>query len=132
MNKIGRRITRSAAFFFDEHKNLIPATCTDIFLGIDDAHERGTLMLSIFAAILLAASAQAAGLNTKAAAQPVSEQTKEAAQAEEKVCRRIRETGSHISRRKVCMTKAEWDDVARQSQQLTRDMQPAWTTPNGG
>lgn len=82
-------------------------------------------MIAIFAATLLTASAPDVAPVSKAAPQPASEK---AEKSDEKVCRRIQETGSHISRRKVCMTKAEWDGVSLNGQKLLRDMLPALTT----
>jgi hypothetical protein len=48
--------------------------------------------------------------------------------AEKPVCRRYADVGSNIARRKICMTKSQWDKMARDSQELGRSMQPALTT----
>lgn len=53
-------------------------------------------------------------------------------QAEKPVCRRYADVGSNIARRKICMTKPQWDKMARDSQELGRSMQPALTTGAGG
>ena len=50
--------------------------------------------------------------------------------AEKLVCKRIQEIGKLASRKRVCLTPAEWDQVSRQGQELGRSMQPALTTPN--
>ena len=45
------------------------------------------------------------------------------------ICRRYAEVGSNIVRRKICMSKKQWDAVARNSQETGRNMQPALTAP---
>lgn len=49
---------------------------------------------------------------------------------EKLVCKRIQEIGKLASRKRVCLTPDQWDQVARQGQELGRSMQPALTTPN--
>lgn len=49
---------------------------------------------------------------------------------EKLVCKRVQEIGKLASRKRVCLTPAEWDQVSRQGQELGRSMQPALTTPS--
>lgn len=67
-------------------------------------------------------------------ASPAQAQTKAPAEKQEAgdklVCKRIQEIGKLASRKRVCLTPAEWEQVARQGQELGRSMQPALTTPN--
>lgn len=53
-----------------------------------------------------------------------------AVDAPKQVCRRIRTTGSNVAGKRVCLTAAQWDKVARDSQELGRSMMPSLTTPN--
>jgi hypothetical protein len=46
------------------------------------------------------------------------------------ICRKTAKTGSLIQKRRVCLTRVQWDEVARDGQGLARSMLPAWTTPN--
>lgn len=46
------------------------------------------------------------------------------------ICRRTLDTGSNVRGKKVCLTAKQWDEVARQSQELGRSMLPALVTPN--
>jgi|GEM_PF-4294026 len=48
------------------------------------------------------------------------------------ICRRYAEMGSNIRRRKLCMNKAQWDAMARESQAVGRSMQPALSVSPGG
>lgn len=67
-------------------------------------------------------------------ASPVQAQTNAPAakqEASEKlVCKRIQEIGKLASRKRVCLTPDQWDQVARQGQELGRSMQAARTTPD--
>lgn len=67
-------------------------------------------------------------------ASPVQAQTKaptaKPEAGEKLVCKRLQEIGKLASRKRVCLTPAEWDQVSRQGQELGRSMQPALTTPS--
>jgi hypothetical protein len=67
-------------------------------------------------------------------ASPVQAQTNVPAakqEASEKlVCKRIQEIGKLASRKRICLTPDQWDQVARQGQELGRSMQAARTTPD--
>ena len=68
----------------------------------------------LIAATLVSAVAVAASAQTTAA--PADE--KEVAQ-NKMVCRTIQEIGSRLSRRRICRTKLEWDEIALQQRQAT-------------
>lgn len=46
------------------------------------------------------------------------------------ICKRTLDTGSNVRGKKVCLTAKQWDQVARQGQDLGRSMLPALVTPN--
>lgn len=46
------------------------------------------------------------------------------------ICKRYADLGSNIARRKRCLTKAQWDMMSRDAQQLKRQTEQPWTTPN--
>ncbi|HEX8640616.1 MAG TPA: hypothetical protein VF704_05615 [Allosphingosinicella sp.] len=50
-----------------------------------------------------------------AAAQPAAAPTEEAPEKEKQICRTIAESGSRLSRRRICATKAQWDEVDGQN-----------------
>ena len=51
---------------------------------------------------------------------------------EEMVCRKEAKTGSRLARETVCMTKAEWNQVAEESQRATRKSMRTGKIPHGG
>ena len=72
------------------------------------------LILTAAAASLALTSAPALA-DTKAAATPAAAAANTTAtKAEKKVCRRYEKPGSHASE-KVCLTKAQWEKLERQS-----------------
>ncbi|WP_242117187.1 hypothetical protein [Sphingomonas lacusdianchii] len=46
------------------------------------------------------------------------------------ICKRTLDTGSNVRGKKVCLTAKQWDQVARQGQELGRSMLPALVTQN--
>ena len=57
--------------------------------------------------------AQSAGNQTPAAAN----------EADKQICKKEKETGSRLASKKVCRTKAEWDEFYRQQRAETEQMQ---------
>jgi hypothetical protein len=81
---------------------------------------------------LLLALMMAPQTTAQASAQPAVPATAPAATATEKlICKRYASAGSNIASNKKCLTRAQWDAVARQSQSVRRSMEQSWTTPNG-
>lgn len=50
---------------------------------------------------------------------------------EKRVCKRVTETGSFTRVKKVCMTVAEREQMARQGKEIGRDMQTRISTEQG-
>lgn len=48
------------------------------------------------------------------------------------ICERIKETGSRLSTKKICMTKLQWDEKRRTDRQEMEDAQNRRTEPSGG
>jgi hypothetical protein len=49
------------------------------------------------------------------------------------ICRRIKEMGSNLGKRKVCMTRAEWAKLADDSKRFHREAdEPREFAPDGG
>ena len=46
------------------------------------------------------------------------------------ICKRTLDTGSNVRGKKVCLTAKQWDQVARQGQEVGRSMLPALVTQN--
>lgn len=65
-----------------------------------------------FAAAVLLGGGIAAGVHAAPSDQSAS--SKEEVDPGKKICRSMGETGSRLKVTKVCMTKAEWDDLRRQ------------------
>lgn len=82
--------------------------------------------MSLILALVLVAPQASATVPTQVAAATAPT----AAPEEKLVCKRYAEVGSNIARTKKCLTRAQWDAVARQSQSTRRGMEQAWTTPN--
>jgi hypothetical protein len=61
------------------------------------------------------AYAQAAGGQAPAASA--------ASEADKQICKKEKETGSRLAAKKVCRTKAEWDEFYRQQRAETEQMQ---------
>ena len=79
----------------------------------------------ILLALTVAGAPPALQINASA-----NEPAAQAAKDEPKpICRRYAPVGSNIARRKICMSKTEWDQMARSSQALGRSMLPALTLP---
>jgi hypothetical protein len=64
--------------------------------------------------ILLAATL-AIALSTPAMAGDKDESSEQQAPKEKKICRTETVTGSLVSKRRVCLTKAEWDQLSQQA-----------------
>ena len=80
----------------------------------------------IFAALLLGAAPVLA--QTQTAAQPAST----ANDQDRIICEKIKETGSRISTKKVCMTKLQWDEKRRRDRESLEDAQNRSLEPNSG
>ncbi len=61
---------------------------------------------------------------------PAQVSPKDAVASEKLVCKRVNETGRLATRKRVCLTAVQWDEVSRQGQEVGRAMQPALTTPS--
>ena len=72
----------------------------------------------VFAATLVSAVAVAATAQTTAA----PAETKDGVE-NKMVCRNIQEIGSRLSRRRVCRTKLEWDEIDMQTRQTVERVQ---------
>lgn len=46
-----------------------------------------------------------------------------ASEADKQICKKEKETGSRLAAKKVCRTKAEWDEFYRQQRAETEQMQ---------
>jgi len=89
-------------------------------------------MLIVHGMMLTVATVAAAGGSLAGADQVAQVAGASAEKTTEKpVCRRYADVGSNIARRKICMNKQQWDKMARDSQELGRNMQPALTTGGG-
>ena len=76
------------------------------------------LLMSL--ALLQAAAATAPAANT-----PAPEDAKV-------VCKTINLTGSRLDSKRVCMTKAEWRRMNKESEEATRDIQDSYSKPAEG
>ena len=66
-------------------------------------------------ALVLAATLLSAGA-VAATAQPTAATSEEKPAVQEKqICRSISEVGSRLNRRRVCATKAQWDEMEQQN-----------------
>lgn len=84
-------------------------------------------MVAEFMLIAMALATGAAQTGATAAAPTTASATADTS-ATKPICRRYADVGSNIPRRKVCMSKQQWDKMARDSQDLARSMQPALTS----
>ncbi|OYQ35211.1 hypothetical protein CHU95_08240 [Niveispirillum lacus] len=79
-----------------------------------------------FAVMFLIAGFAAGGV-PGAVAQSSDSQTPAAAsvatEADKQICKKEKETGSRLAAKKVCRTKAEWDEFYRQQRAETEQMQ---------
>lgn len=66
---------------------------------------------------------------TQPAAQPASPA---AYDGDRIICEKIKETGSRISAKKICMTKLQWEEKRRVDRQEMEDVQNRRTEPSGG
>ena len=48
------------------------------------------------------------------------------------VCKTVNPTGSRVAGKRVCMTKAEWRRLSRESEEATRDIQDSYSKPAEG
>ena len=69
----------------------------------------------VFVATLVAGTAVATAAEPEA-----TSAAKETAARDKQICRTISEVGSRLSRRRICATKAQWDEMALQNR-LTTD-----------
>jgi hypothetical protein len=54
------------------------------------------------------------------------------AAAEKKICKREKQIGSMVRSKKICRTKAEWDQAAEQARQDVGEMQRTSRAPPNG
>ena len=90
-------------------------------------------MLSV--KIMLAASAGALLLTAAPAlAQSQPDGQKDAKQTDPNrvICEKIRETGSRLNTRKVCMTAQQWEEQRRRDRENLQDAQQRSLEPNSG
>ncbi len=52
--------------------------------------------------------------------------------AEKKICKREKQIGSLVRAKKICRTKAEWDEAAEQARQDVGEMQRTSRAPPNG
>lgn len=69
--------------------------------------------VALSTALLMSTAAVA---ESKSEAEPAQREAQKAAPVEKKVCKRIATTGSRMEER-VCLTKQEWKQVEKESQQ---------------
>ena len=72
---------------------------------------------------LLIVAAAALMLPTAALAQQDAAQQTAAADPDKKICKKVQTTGTRLGAKKVCATKAEWDEVARKAREFTTGIQ---------
>lgn len=72
------------------------------------------LAAALTVAPALASHAQSSGGQTPAAT---------TSEADKPICKKEKETGSRLATKKVCRTKAEWDEFYRQQRAETEQMQ---------
>jgi hypothetical protein len=89
-----------------------------------DAHPSGVgnfiMILSILSAILLSS------------ASPTAMALADAPAAEKKICKREKQIGSMVRAKKICRTKAEWDEASAQARQDVGEMQRTSRAPPNG
>ncbi len=72
---------------------------------------RLTSIVSLSAAMLIAAPVAAQGTSQAGTASAAAAQAAKPTVAEKKVCKRIEVSGSRMAKDRVCMTKDEWKKV---------------------
>ncbi|MFV3127388.1 hypothetical protein [Niveispirillum sp. KHB5.9] len=77
-----------------------------------------TLAVALTAVPALSVHAQASGGQT-----PAVTGSPAASEADKPICKKEKETGSRLAAKKVCRTKAEWDEFYRQQRAETEQMQ---------
>lgn len=84
------------------------------------------LVLKFAAAALLAGGI---AIGVQAESSDKSAPGKDYADPDKKICRSLGETGSRLKVQKVCMTRAEWDDMRRQQRMAIEHGQTAACMP---
>jgi hypothetical protein len=79
----------------------------------------------VFAALLVGAAPVLAQTQSAAPASATNDQDRI-------ICEKIRETGSRISTKKVCMTKLQWEEKRRRDRESLEDAQNRSLEPNSG
>lgn len=77
-----------------------------------------TLALALLALPSLSAHAQSSGGQS-----PAATGSPATSEADKPICKKEKETGSRLAAKKVCRTKAEWDEFYRQQRAETEQMQ---------
>lgn len=66
------------------------------------------------------------------AASPIAMAAADPAAADKKICKREKQIGSLVRAKKICRTKAEWDEAAEQARQDVGEMQRTSRAPPNG
>jgi hypothetical protein len=85
----------------------------------------------IFASVSVALVAAPAIAQAPAAAPAQSQSTAKKDDPNQKICVKEESTGSRLGAKRVCMTRAEWDDRRLQDQQELTRVQTQRSGPNG-
>jgi hypothetical protein len=80
------------------------------------------MFLSILSAALLSSASPTA----------VTSATKADADADKKICKREKQIGSMVRTKKICRTRAEWDEAAAQARQDMGEIQRTSRAPPNG
>jgi invasion protein IalB len=86
-----------------------------------------TLLAQSVCAALLVTGASAVAQN-----QPNPPPTKQQPDPDRIICEKIRETGSRLNTRKVCMTAQQWEEQRRRDRENLQDAQQRSLEPNSG
>ena len=83
-------------------------------------------MKRLVVAVLLLGSAPVLA-QTQPAAQPANTPNDQ----DRIICEKVKETGSRINNKKICMTKLQWDEKRRQDRDVLEDAQQRSLEPSG-
>jgi hypothetical protein len=93
--------------------------CNALIFSNIDFRETLTMILTLFSAALLSS------------ASPVTMAVADA-DANKKICKREKQIGSLVRAKKICRTKAEWDEAQEQARQDVGEMQRTSRAPPNG
>jgi hypothetical protein len=66
------------------------------------------------------------------AASPAAVASTDTSGADKKICKREKQIGSMVRTKKICRTKAEWDDAAEQARADMNEIQRTSRAPSNG